>query len=227
MRSISVPCGASSTSISPEIILACVSGLRPMCEAMSLTTAPALDELADPPAGPRRVVGDDGEVLRAPRLDERVDEAMRRADAHEAADQERRAVGDQCGGRLGAYRDFHLNLALVSRPDFGQNHARFVPLASSPRAVIGPECGLVGRRRRLLVPGHAAASRAGAPADRIGRSLRRLGRRALVAEKVESLAEVFAWRHGVGAGGASGDWSRAAGTGPRRAGWRRSVLRAS
>ena len=48
MRSISVPCGTRSTSISPAIILAWVSGLRPMCEATSLATAPALISLPIP-----------------------------------------------------------------------------------------------------------------------------------------------------------------------------------
>src|SRR5271166_3822580 len=51
MRSISVPWGTSSTSISPAIIFACVSGLRPMCEAITFATAPALISLPIPLPG--------------------------------------------------------------------------------------------------------------------------------------------------------------------------------
>ena len=51
MRSTSVPCGTSSTSISPEIIFFCVSGLRPICEAMSFATAPAVMSLPMPLPG--------------------------------------------------------------------------------------------------------------------------------------------------------------------------------
>src|SRR5208283_1907498 len=51
MRSTSVPCGESSTSISPEIIFFCVSGLSPMCEAISLRTAPAEMSLPMPLPG--------------------------------------------------------------------------------------------------------------------------------------------------------------------------------
>ena len=64
------------------------------------------DELADPPAGPGGVVGDDGEMLRAA-ADQRVDQPMGRAGAHEAADQEPRAVGYQRRGRIGGDRVLH------------------------------------------------------------------------------------------------------------------------
>ena len=43
----------------------------------------------------------------APRFDQRVDQAMGRADAHEPADQADGAVGYQRRRRLGANRDFH------------------------------------------------------------------------------------------------------------------------
>jgi hypothetical protein len=45
---------------------------------------------------------------------------------------------------------------------------------------------------------------AGAPAERLGRSRRRLRRRIVVAEKVDGLPEIFAWRHRGGDGGGSG-----------------------
>ena len=51
MRSISVPWGASSTSISPAIIFACVSGLSPMWETINLATAPAVMSLPMPLPG--------------------------------------------------------------------------------------------------------------------------------------------------------------------------------
>ena len=86
-----------------------------MCEAISLDDRAGADQLADPPAGHAGVVGDDGQILCAAR-DERVDQAMGRADAHEAADQQPRSVGDQCGGFFGGNRGFHLS-ALGSRPD--------------------------------------------------------------------------------------------------------------
>ena len=64
------------------------------------------DQLADPLAGPGGVVGDHGQVLRAA-TNERVDEAMRRTGAHEAADEQRRAVGYQRRGCVGGYRGLH------------------------------------------------------------------------------------------------------------------------
>ena len=73
------------------------------------------DQLADPPAGHRGVIGDDGEVLR-PTLDQRVDQPMGRADAHEAADQEPRSVGNQGGRFVGGDRGFHRLRPLMLRP---------------------------------------------------------------------------------------------------------------
>ena len=162
-----------------------------MWEAMSLTTAPALMSLPIPRPGHAVSLAMTVRSL-APRLNERIDEAMRRTDAHEAADHERGAVGDQRGGRISSYRDFHLNPPSFRVRILVSIDARIVPLLCAIGGRAGgywcPECRHLG---------------AGAPADRIGRSLRRLGRRALVAEKVEGLPEVFAWRHGVSAGGAS------------------------
>ncbi len=51
MHSTSVPCGTSVTSISPAIILACVSGFSPMCEATRRATAPARISLPMPRPG--------------------------------------------------------------------------------------------------------------------------------------------------------------------------------
>jgi hypothetical protein len=64
------------------------------------------DELADPAAGHRSVVGDDGEAAGAAG-DQGVDEAVRGTDGHEAADQQRRAVGDQRGRGVGTDRGLH------------------------------------------------------------------------------------------------------------------------
>ena len=54
------------------------------------------DQPADAEIGLCGVVGDDGE-LAPPGVDQRLDDAMRAADAHEAADHQRGAVGDQRG----------------------------------------------------------------------------------------------------------------------------------
>ena len=74
------------------------------------------DQLADPSPGPSGVVGDDGQVLRAA-THERVDEAMGRTGAHEAADQQPRAVGYQRRGGVGGYRAFMLSRSLSPRRD--------------------------------------------------------------------------------------------------------------
>src|SRR6187431_201149 len=51
MRSISVPCGTSSTSSSPASIFFCVSGFSPMWLTIALASAPALTSLPIPTPG--------------------------------------------------------------------------------------------------------------------------------------------------------------------------------
>ena len=94
MRSISVPCGTSSTSISPAIIFFCVSGFEADVAGDRLLHEPGADQLADAHAGHRVVVGDHRQIALA-LAHELVDQALGRADAHEAADHEGGAVGDQ------------------------------------------------------------------------------------------------------------------------------------
>ena len=80
-----------------------------------------IDQPADAEAGPRGVVADQGEVaaLLAHQL---VDQAMRAADAHEAADHHARAIGRDAGHGLGR-RDgslLHGRLASTGRRAAGR-----------------------------------------------------------------------------------------------------------
>ena len=116
MRSASVPCGTSSTSISPAIMPFWVSGLRPICETIAARRA-GVDQPANAETRLGGVIGDDGEVL-APGVDQGVDHAVRRADAHEAADHQDGAIGDHLGGFLRSNAFFHRrpSLSILSRP---------------------------------------------------------------------------------------------------------------
>ncbi len=66
---------------------------------IALRTQPAAHQFADADAGKRRVVGDDGQVALA-LAREFVDDALGRADGHEAADHQTRAVRDEGDGLL-------------------------------------------------------------------------------------------------------------------------------
>ncbi len=67
-----------------------------------LAHQPGAHQLADADAGKRRVVGDDGQVALA-LARQFVDDAVRRADGHEAADHQARAVRDEGNGLLEGY----------------------------------------------------------------------------------------------------------------------------
>jgi hypothetical protein len=70
--------------------------LVPICDAITRGDAAGRNEFADADTRPRRVIRDNREPARSA-LDESSDHAMRRADAHEAADHHGGTVGDQRG----------------------------------------------------------------------------------------------------------------------------------
>ena len=93
MRSISVPCGTSSTSSSPAIILLLRLFVEADVAGDHLAQKLGTDELADADAGHGGVVGDHRQVaLALPH--QFVHQRLGRAAAHEAADHQAGPVRD-------------------------------------------------------------------------------------------------------------------------------------
>jgi len=95
IRSINVPCGTRSTSRAPDIICCWAAGLSPIWLTMALPSSLARTSLPIP------TLGDAVSLAITVRFfclgNDLVDHALRRSDAHEAADHHAGAVGDHGG----------------------------------------------------------------------------------------------------------------------------------
>ena len=130
MRSISVPCGTSSTSSSPAIICRWVSGLRPIWLTMALRSSLASTSLPMPSPRRRSIVGDHGEIAFVLPHD-LIDDALGRADGHETADHQARAVRDHRDGLF--ERDGSHGVASFHRRSAIARSSRRPPAAPTPR----------------------------------------------------------------------------------------------
>jgi len=105
-------------------------GIEPDMAHHDLAEEPRFDELADPLSGHGGVIGADGQIPLA-LAENLVDEALGRADGHEAADHEARAVRDEGDGLL-EREGAHLSASLPGNLAIQASHL----CPKGPRAAI-------------------------------------------------------------------------------------------
>ena len=177
MRHARLPCGTSSSSISPARYSASntyESDWRGK-EQMIFFTRRAFSSAASPVSRVTGVVVDDGQVARAAR-DQRVDQLRRHARGAEAADHDGGAVVDVGDGRFERANDLVDHGFLHGAARAGRSPAAHAALAGPTVAsMLHPACAIFPRRIAAAVsaarpPARAASPSRSGPAARSGRA---------------------------------------------------------